>query len=444
MSKVIEKVVSSQLQNHLSDNSFHEAFQSAYKKGHSTETALLRVQNDILRAVDSGQGACLVLLDLSAAFDTIDHEILLSSMNSQLGVKGTALQWFRSYLNNHIQSVIVNNVVSSPSPLKFGVPQGSVLGPLLFCTYMIPLGDIIRKHGMMFHIYADDTQIYCFFNAKIPSTADLALDKMRACIKQIRAWMIQSRLKLNDDKTEFIVLSSPHYQKTFNNLVIQIGEADVKSTSKVRNLGVLFDSSLNMKDQVSAVCKSSIFQLRMIGAVRRYLTDDACAQLIHAFVTSRIDYCNSLLASLPQSQYAKLQKLQNIAARILSRTRKFDHITPVLIQLHWLPIPLRIHFKIILLTFKCVAGIGPSYLEDLLSFYCPTRSLRSSSKCLLQTVPAKMATYGSRAFSIVAPQLWNSLPFNLRTAKSVESFKIGLKTHLFQLFIANPSSFIMK
>jgi len=154
---------------------------------------------------------------------------------------------------------------------------------------------------------------------------------MRACIKQIRAWMIQSRLKLNDDKTEFIVLSSPHYQKTFNHLVIQIGEADVKSTSKVRNLGVLFDSSLNMKDQVSAVCKSSIFQLRMIGAVRRYLTDDACAQLIHAFVTSRIDYCNSLLASLPQSQYAKLQKLQNIAAQILSRTRKFDHITPVLI-----------------------------------------------------------------------------------------------------------------
>ena len=126
-------------------------------------------------------------------------------MNNQLCVEGITLQWFQSYLSNRIQNVIVINVASSPSPLKFGVAQGSVLCPLLFCTYMIPLGDIIRKHGMLFHIYADDTQIYCFFNAKNPSTADLALDKMRAFIKQIRAWMIQFLLKLNDDKTDFMV-----------------------------------------------------------------------------------------------------------------------------------------------------------------------------------------------------------------------------------------------
>ena len=443
-SKLVEKVVASQLQQYLLENGLNEDFQSAYRKGHSTETALLRVQNDVLLAVDRGEAACLVLLDLSAAFDTIDHEILLRSMKFNLGVEGTALEWFRSYLTGRRQSVVIDSVSSTPSSLTYGVPQGSVLGPLLFCVYLIPLGEIIKKHNMALHIYADDTQLYCFFDPKSPSAASQSLDMLSACIDDIRIWMTQTRLKLNDDKTEFIIISSPHHHHKVKNLTLKIGDTIITSARKCRNLGVIFDSAMNMKDHITTVCRSSFFQLRNIGAVRKYLTDEACAQLIHAFVTSRIDYCNSLLANLPSCQYAKLQKIQNVAARILTCKKKFDHITPILLELHWLPIPLRIHYKILLLTFKSLHGLGPTYLKELLGSYTPQRSLRSSTQYFLQPVKARLTTYGARSFSAVAPQLWNTLPIELRKEKCILVFKSGLKTFLFNLFIANPSTFILK
>ena len=162
VSKLIEKTVSSQLISHLENNDLLETFQSSYKPRHSTESALLRVSNDILRAIDDKQCVFLTLLDLSAAFDTIDHCILLEVLHD-LGVEGIALEWFRSYLSNRSQCISIDGVHSVPQNLPHGVPQGSVLGPLLFCTYMTELGKIIRKHGLNFHTYADDTQIYLAF-----------------------------------------------------------------------------------------------------------------------------------------------------------------------------------------------------------------------------------------------------------------------------------------
>ena len=163
VSKLIEKAVAAQLNDHLLENNLMEEFQSAYRKGHSTETALLRVQSDILHGIDQGKAAYLILLDLSAGFDTIDHEILLKYMEAHLGIGGTVLNWFRSYLCNRKQSVVIDGVASQPSTLKYGVPQGSVLGPVLFCICMLPLSKIIKSHNMALHIYADDTQMYCFF-----------------------------------------------------------------------------------------------------------------------------------------------------------------------------------------------------------------------------------------------------------------------------------------
>ena len=160
ISKVIEKVISGRLNEHLINNSLFDPLQSAYRDKHSTETALIKVQNDILSALDAGSSAILLMLDLSAAFDTIDHDILLSRLCNVYGITGDALDWFRSYVTGRIQRVVIEDSVSVDQELDFGVPQGSVLGPRIYCMYTKPVSDIIQRHGLSHHSYADDTQLY--------------------------------------------------------------------------------------------------------------------------------------------------------------------------------------------------------------------------------------------------------------------------------------------
>ena len=166
ISKILEKVIAKQ----LTDHALYEKHQSAYRCYHSTETALVKVQNDLLRAIDDGSGVFLVLLDLSAAFDTIDHGILLDRLKSNIGLSDKSLGWFCSYLKDRLQRIVIDGVTSEPVNLKYGVPQGSVLGPILFTIYTSPIGEIARKYNVEIHIYADDTQLYIYFKMKVPSS----------------------------------------------------------------------------------------------------------------------------------------------------------------------------------------------------------------------------------------------------------------------------------
>uniref|UniRef100_A0A8C6ML89 Reverse transcriptase domain-containing protein n=1 Tax=Nothobranchius furzeri TaxID=105023 RepID=A0A8C6ML89_NOTFU len=426
LSKVLEKVVYLQLTEFLHANDICEKFQSGFKKGHSTETALLRVLNDILLATDSGDFEVLVQLDLSAAFDTVDHSLLISRLAESVGIRGVALDCFKSYLAERSFCVSLGGFTSSPSPLVCGVPQGSVLGPLLFSLYLLPLGSIFTKHGCSFHLYADDTQVYIPIKRGLPNS----LDPLLNCLDEVKTWMSANFLHFNNDKTE-VMLFSPSVSS--GPCSADLGPLALFLKPVVTSLGVQLDSDLLLEKQISAVTKASFYQLRRIAKVKRLLSSPDFETVIHAFITSRLDYCNALYLGLPQSHLSRLQMVQNAAARLLTGSRKREHITPILALLHWLPVVYRVQYKVLLLAFRAVHGLAPQYLCELLVTFSPSRSLRSADQFLLEVPRTKRKLRGDRAFSVAAPRLWNALPIQIRMVSSLSGFKSLLKTHLFSV-----------
>lgn len=187
-----------------------------------------------------------------------------------------------------------------------------------------------------------------------------------------------------------------------------------------------------MSGHVNNRCRTASLAIRNIGRIRKYLDQPSTEHLVHAFVTSKLDYCNSVLYGLPAKQLSKLQRLQNSAARLVTKAKRRDHITPVLRQLHWLPINQRIVFKVLLITLKIINGYAPSYLSSLLESYKPKCALHSATKRLLIVPKSSTTTYGDRAFSIAAPKLWNNRPDSIKYAETVKQFISLVKTYLFK------------
>ncbi|PFX19417.1 TNF receptor-associated factor 4 [Stylophora pistillata] len=210
-----------------------EKLQSAYKKLHSTETALLKVHDDILRTMDRGCTVVLLLLDLSAAFDTVEHGILLHRLDIRFGIKGKVLAWFKSYLTDRSQFVSINGSNSSHSDLMFEVPQESLLGPILYLLYTSPLGDIIRRHDMNFHFYAVDCQVYFSLDSVSPVTTM----RIEACLQDSGTWMSLNKLKLNGDKTELLVIGSGNLSASQLPSFTAIDGSVIQPSNYARNIG---------------------------------------------------------------------------------------------------------------------------------------------------------------------------------------------------------------
>jgi len=428
ISKILERVIHTRLTAHLHSFSSISPFQSAYRKFHSTETALLRIQNDLLLAIDKRKLSALVLLDLSAAFDTIDHQLLLTRLSSTFGLTGAALNLLTSYLTGRSQSVSIDSHSTIPSPMQTGVPQGSVLGPLLFCLYTTPLSHILNATTLSYHFYADDTQLYISFNS--PDSA-ISLATLSSALDSVHAWLTSNRLSVNPSKTEFLIIGTPQQRSKLTAATLTFQGTLLTPTDSTRNLGFIFDKDLSAKQHISSVCKASYFQIRQLRQVRSSLDTNSAIILANSLVSSKLDYCNSLYYNLPATSLDRLQKVQNALARVVvPSVRRHHHITPTLIKLHWLPIRQRITFKIAAITFKTLQNQQPSYLFDLIIPYIPTRNLRSLDKFML-TVPDIRSANGRRSFSFAAPSIWNSLPLALRSCPTLPLFLSSLKTHLF-------------
>ncbi|KAF7689309.1 hypothetical protein HF521_012662, partial [Silurus meridionalis] len=237
----------------------------------------------------------------------------------------------------------------------------------------------------------------------------------------------QNFLHLNEEKTEYILFSSdlPSSSLSFGPLTPQFAPT-------VRNLGVIFDQSMHFDKQISAVVKVSFYQLRLLSKVKSFLSKADLEKAIHAFISSRIDYCNALYTGLNQSLLNRLQMVQNAAARLLTNTSKCSHITPVLRSLHWLPVRFRVEYKVLLFVFKAINDLAPPYLAELLKVYQPARTLRSSGLTSLVVPKCKYKKFGGRSFAVQGPTLWNALPAHIRCVTELSIFKSQLKTHLFR------------
>eukprot|EP00057_Strongylocentrotus_purpuratus_P012458 XP_011666932.1 PREDICTED: tyrosine-protein kinase receptor Tie-1-like [Strongylocentrotus purpuratus] len=360
----------------------------------------------VLRAMDSKLATFIVFLDLSAAFDSVDHEILLRRLTNKFGFTGSVISWLDSYLSDRSVRMKIANDFSQPRKLKFGVPQGSVVGPQLFSLYTNPIADIIeRRPRIQHHSYADDVQLYISADPKDSDDVRSALVSLSLCVNDLQQWMQRNMLKLNCEKTEFLVAVSPHFSHLVSDITLAIGDADIEPSTTVRSLGVVLDSSLRMNHHVSSLSSTLHFHLSNIARIRPYLDKSACEHAVRALVTSRTDYSNSLLCNISMSNINRLQRAQNRAAKLVFRAKKHDHASPFLRQLHWLPIEKRITYKILTMTYKCIHQMAPSYLQNLLSLHQPGRhGLRSGNDPTLLSVPRSPLKLGPSRSSIIAPE----------------------------------------
>src|ERR1700761_201822 len=426
-SKLLERLTANRL---LHLNSFPSVpkFQSAYHKFHSPETALLRIYNDLLLAIENKRVSALIFLDLSAAFDTVDHTILLSRLSLNFGLTSSALSLLNSFLSDRTQSVRIGSLSTSPSPVHTGVPQGSVLGPLLFTLYTTPLSYLLRDSGLSYHMYADDTQLYLSFSS-VDSSDILA--SLSSILDSVHQWLSSNFLSLNPNKTEYLVIGSAQQRSHITSNLLIFSGCNIEPASCVKNLGVTFDPELSLSKHISTVCQRSYHFIRILRQVRSSLDHNSAVLLANSLVSSNLDYCNALYFDLPQSSLKRLQLVQNSLARVvLPSVKRRDHITPTLKKLHWLPISKRIQYKICLLTYKCLRNAAPPYLYELLKTYTPLRRLRSSDAHLL-SIPVMKSCSGRCSFSFSAPSLWNSLPLNIKLSPTLSSFRSLLKIHLY-------------
>jgi hypothetical protein len=426
--KVIERLFLARILPCIAASGRFSPLQSAYRKRHSTETALLKITDDLYRIIDGSKAAVLIGLDLSAAFDTIDHATLVRRLGTRYGISGVVLNWIRSYLEGRHQYVKIGQETSATTLCESGVPQGSVLGPFLFSVYVSPISDIIASYDIQFHQYADDTQLYLEVKS---GNDDESLKKLEMCTRTLRDWFLHNGMLLNPEKSEALLVAGRAQVKKFTSAnTLSVAGTNIPLSVELKSLGVTLDQHLSFDQHVRNVVKTSNFHIRGLRHIRPVLDERTANTICCSIVNSRLDYCNSLLYGSSAKNLDKLQKVQNTLARVVSGARRRDHIKPVLKKLHWLPVRERIKYKIALISQKVISTRQPEYLADIVNVYQPTRQLRSSSQQKLTGRSTKTST-GDRAFSCASKEIWNTLPPELRIEGNTKTFKSKLKTFLF-------------
>ena len=402
--------------------------QSGNKQWHSTETSLIKTTDVILKAIDDKKLTAVVLLDMSKAFDSLDHDILISKLKD-VGLSSEALNWFTSYLTNRYQSVRINSTLSEALNLESGVPQGSILGPLLFSIYVNDLPSITSKCPT--ESYVDDTKMYMCFSAKECDSTMLFINED---LERIRNGCIQNLLLINPGKTQLMVYGSRQIVAKLPECsqLSLLGKALTPNES-IKDLGVNFDRNLNFNEHIIKVPAQCMSALGQINRVKHVFNKELLITIINSLVFSKLFYCSSVWSMISEGNIKKLQSVQNFAARIIGGLRKYDHVTPILKELQWIPVKKHLFYRDAVLAFKCMNGLAPNYLSSLFT----TRdavSRRTTRQSDQVNLPLFTSVKGQNSFKYRIAKLWNELPPDIKLCGSISVFKFNLKKELLRQF----------
>ena len=353
-----------QLLQHSEDNHLLLDFQSAHWVNYSTETSLVKLVNDILWSMEQRQIMMVVLLDLSMAFDTVDHDILLSILNKQFGICGKALEWFNSYLQPRYFKVKIGKVYSQPQQLHFSVPQGSCSGANVFTCNCLLIDQIVPK-DLTLNGFTNDHSLRKSFPAGNRTQEQQAKLRMEHTFSNIKEWMDSMCLKLNSEKTEYIMFGSCQQLAKINPEPLHAGPDPIELSNKVKYIGSLLDNTLSFDLHVSSKVQKAMVNFIKIKSICKYITWEACTTLLLMLCRSHLDYLNAVLYGIPNKTLNRYQMIQKMCAKLALGKSKYDSSIESLKTLHWLPIHQQIEFKILVLTHKCINNLHQDTRRNL-------------------------------------------------------------------------------
>ena len=429
ISKMFEHEVHKQLLHYMQVNNYINLDQSAYLKFHNTQTALHRVTDDWIENICSNLYTGICSLDIKKCFDTIDHNILLKKL-SYYGIKNMALNWFQSYLTNRSQVVRCNGIQSDKEILNIGVPQGSILGPLLFVIFVNDISQHV--HIGTASLYADDTLIYCD-----GTDANDVKGRLQECIDNVSNWYKRNKIVINASKScSMLVTSKRRNQVREPQLLdINIGDADIQNVNTVSYLGIEIDNSLTWDDQVKKVCKVLNFKISKLSRLSKSLDNKTLLKIYNSMIQPSIDYALTVWGVTTGINLNKIQRMQNYAARII--TKNFDYINvrgiELVKQLEWMNVRQRFTYFQNLLMFKSIHGLVPIYLQNNVTMDNQISQIRTRRHEMNLYVPFPENEFHKNILFHRGAKSWNDLPGCIKDCHEINRFKILLKNHIKQI-----------
>ena len=424
ISKILEKIVTKQLMQYLESNALISNTQHGFRNRLSTETALLKVTDEIYKNMDNGKITLLSLCDLSKAFDSIHHGSLLMKMKN-LYIDSF---WFDNYLANRTQSVRIGNTVSNKLGVSYGVPQGSILGPILFMIFVNDMADMTENCIVL--QYADDTQF--ILSGDVNNIDDL-LHRAENSLALAKNYFTRNGLLINTGKTQCIFIGTrQNISRIPDGITIRVGEDIIVPSKQVKNLGLNFDCYMTFDTHINEICKKVIGTLLYINKIKHNFNKETRGVIVEALALSHSNYCCKIWGASSKHHLNRIQKLLNFAAKVVDgKARKYDHVSPILKELEWLNIEQKYFFEICVFIFKILHNILPSWLYAL-----PTVSQMNTVTTRQRNdlfVPRFNTDLGSRAVNVRGPSVWNTLPSFIKDLDSLNVFKKRLKMYILNM-----------
>ena len=424
ISKIFEQHVASQLNEFLTENDLLNPYQSGFRKFHSCQSALLQLTEQWLTNMDDGCLTGVTFLDFRKAFDLVDHEILVQKLKCY-NFDSQALEWFKSYLQNRQQSVYIGNTASKFNQIKAGVPQGSVLGPVLFLIYINDLPLHVRHSQIA--LFADDTTIH-----QSSKSIKSIEDNMQKDLENINKWCDENKMKINENKTNSMLISTKQKLSKLpkSTLDLSINDVTLANVEKQKLLGVEIDSNLEYTDHIDKMCKNISSKLALLKRIKRYLTIDYRKIFYNGYILPLIDYCIVVWSNTSKSNLLRIHRLQKYAARIILDAQPDAPSKPLFDELNWLNIFEKIDYQKSLILYKMKHEPSPSYLHNLFPVpNCTSHLLRSNTYNNFD-IPRPNTEKFKHSFQYSGARLWNGLPANVKNANSLYSFKNSMVKHI--------------